>query len=214
VDGDSSPDERVSAFHGLREGDVTVLSSVSLLSEGFDEPIVSCVLLLRPTDSKGLYIQQVGRGLRQHRLKRDCVVLDMVGNTARHGCLVGPRAYRWEGDGEEPAAKGDGVDNDSSNNSPNPTTGDERCENRRQLIRCRQCAALYYYTCKECSHCHVKRKDSLQVRRARVLAIRSGNEPPIPSAPLTSTSGKPGKGDALGSTQDRENAMQPSASVS
>ena len=40
------------------------MSSVGVLSEGFDEPRVECVLLLRPTQSRGLYIQQVGRGLR------------------------------------------------------------------------------------------------------------------------------------------------------
>jgi len=40
------------------------VSSVGVLSEGFDEPRVECVLLLRPTQSRGLYIQQVGRGLR------------------------------------------------------------------------------------------------------------------------------------------------------
>ena len=43
----------------LRLGDTLVVSSVSVLSEGFDEPLVSCVLLLRPTESRGLYIQQV-----------------------------------------------------------------------------------------------------------------------------------------------------------
>ena len=76
--------------------------------------MVGCVLLLRPTQSKGLYIQQVGRGLRPspkatpkggsegsggeggEGSKTCCVVIDMVGNTARHGPITGPVTYRWE----------------------------------------------------------------------------------------------------------------------
>ena len=54
------------------------MSSVGVLSEGFDEPRVECVLLLRPTQSRGLYIQQVGRGLRT------CAPVS-PGNTATDG---------------------------------------------------------------------------------------------------------------------------------
>jgi len=64
VDGDTRPADRTAALRGLKAGLVDVVSSVGVLSEGFDEPAVSCVVLLRPTTSRGLYIQQVGRGLR------------------------------------------------------------------------------------------------------------------------------------------------------
>ena len=72
---------RDALFERFAAGELTVLSSVGVLSEGFDEPRVGCVLLLRPTTSKALYIQQVGRGLRTAPGKRDCVVLDQSGNT-------------------------------------------------------------------------------------------------------------------------------------
>ena len=52
------------ALSCLRSGGVRVLCNVDVLSEGFDEPSVGCVMLLRHTESRRVYVQQVGRGLR------------------------------------------------------------------------------------------------------------------------------------------------------
>ena len=57
------------------------------MSEGFDVPQVSCVVLARPTKSKALYFQQVGRGLRLAENKEDCLVLDQSGNVIEHGFI-------------------------------------------------------------------------------------------------------------------------------
>ncbi|KAA0152260.1 hypothetical protein FNF28_07058 [Cafeteria roenbergensis] len=65
VEASTKEADRDAAFDALRTGETRVLCSVGVLSEGFDEPAVGCVLLLRPTQSKSLYVQQVGRGLRR-----------------------------------------------------------------------------------------------------------------------------------------------------
>lgn len=62
-----------------------LLANVNVLTTGFDAPNVDCVVMLRPTASPGLYYQQVGRGFRICPGKKDCLVLDYVGNIMRHG---------------------------------------------------------------------------------------------------------------------------------
>ena len=58
---------------------------VNVLTEGFDAPHIDCIVLLRPTLSAGLFSQMVGRGLRIHEDKRDCIVLDFAGCIEEHG---------------------------------------------------------------------------------------------------------------------------------
>ena len=74
-------------YQQLAEGEILVLSSCAALSEGFDVPAVNAVILSRPTKSKALYFQQLGRGLRlsPETEKQDCIVLDQAGNVLRHG---------------------------------------------------------------------------------------------------------------------------------
>lgn len=66
-------------------GAVRVLVTVDVVSEGFDVPAASCAILLRPTQSLGLYLQQVGRVLRPAPGKDAALILDHVGNVPRHG---------------------------------------------------------------------------------------------------------------------------------
>ena len=75
-------DAVVAAFDA---GSVQVLVTVDVVSEGFDIPAASCAILLRPTQSLGLYLQQVGRVLRPAPGKDHALVLDHVGNVHRHG---------------------------------------------------------------------------------------------------------------------------------
>ena len=83
---DKTPDEeRRRIFAAFNAGRVTVLSSVGVLSVGFDSPLASCGVLARPTLSLALHIQQTGRVLRPHEGKTDCLLLDHVGNVYRHG---------------------------------------------------------------------------------------------------------------------------------
>jgi DNA repair protein RadD len=69
------------------------LTSCDLISEGFDVPAVVAAVLLRPTKSLGLYLQQVGRALRVFPGKKKAVILDCVGNVMKHGVPDADRAW-------------------------------------------------------------------------------------------------------------------------
>ncbi|MGC9963420.1 MAG: DEAD/DEAH box helicase family protein, partial [Acidimicrobiales bacterium] len=77
---DSPPEDRRQALVDLAAGRVSVVFSVDLFNEGVDVPVVDTLLLLRPTDSPTLFLQQLGRGLRLAPEKDVCTVLDFVGH--------------------------------------------------------------------------------------------------------------------------------------
>jgi superfamily II DNA or RNA helicase/HKD family nuclease len=81
--GDSSEEDRERALRELAQGTIQVLFSVDLFNEGVDLPTVDTLLLLRPTDSPTLFLQQLGRGLRKSPGKLACTVLDFVGQHRR-----------------------------------------------------------------------------------------------------------------------------------
>ena len=85
IDGETPADERQAMYKRLRNEETLVLSSVNVLSEGFDEPSVTVGLMARPTKSQGLYMQQVGRILRlsPETGKTRAVLLDQAGNVFR-----------------------------------------------------------------------------------------------------------------------------------
>ena len=92
VTGSMSTEERDEAISGLADGRTQVLCSVDVVSEGTDVPAVSAAILLRPTQSEALYLQQVGRILRPQPGKI-AIVLDHVGNTFKHGFVDDVRAW-------------------------------------------------------------------------------------------------------------------------
>lgn len=78
VHGDMPGEERARALAAFRAGRLQVMCNVAVLTEGFDDPGVSCIAMARPTRSEGLYAQCVGRGTRLHPGKADCLILDFV----------------------------------------------------------------------------------------------------------------------------------------
>jgi superfamily II DNA or RNA helicase len=83
--GSTDPVRRDQVVQRFAAGDLQVLVTVDVVSEGFDIPAAGCAILLRPTQSLGLYLQQVGRVLRPALGKAAAIVLDHVGNVHRHG---------------------------------------------------------------------------------------------------------------------------------
>jgi superfamily II DNA or RNA helicase len=71
--------DRRDALRDLRDGKLRVVFSVDLFNEGIDIPSVDTLILLRPTDSATLFLQQLGRGLRREHGKTVCTVLDFIG---------------------------------------------------------------------------------------------------------------------------------------
>ena len=91
--GSTDPVRRDAAVAQFASGELQVLVTVDVVSEGFDIPAAGCAILLRPTQSLGLYLQQVGRVLRPAPGKTHAVVLDHVGNVHRHGWPDDPREW-------------------------------------------------------------------------------------------------------------------------
>ena len=93
VDGGMKADQRADIMDRFRAGEVSVLTSCDLIGEGFDVPDCAGVLLLRPTQSLTIYLQQVGRALRVKADGSKAVILDHVGNCYKHGKPDDPRKW-------------------------------------------------------------------------------------------------------------------------
>ena len=97
VDGETNVDERDAAIKKFESGEIRVLSNVELFGEGFDLPAIEVAILLRPTQSLGLYLQQVGRALRPSPGKTEAIILDHAGNVQRHGLPDEERSWSLNG---------------------------------------------------------------------------------------------------------------------
>lgn len=116
LDGSAPPDVRRNVVRAYREGRIKVLTSVDLFGEGFDLPELGAAILARPTQSLGLYLQQVGRALRpvyaegfdldtiEGRMaaqaagpKPHAFILDHAGNFQRHGAPDEDREWSIQG---------------------------------------------------------------------------------------------------------------------
>lgn len=126
-------------------GNIRVISNVDLFGEGFDVPAIEAAILLRPTQSTGLYLQQVGRALRTSEGKERAIILDHAGNALRHGL---PDEIRdWNLDAK-------------------PKTKRERDSDIPPLKQCDSCYAVHppAPTCPVCGHEYeVKAREITQV---------------------------------------------------
>jgi superfamily II DNA or RNA helicase len=84
LDGSTDPESRAKAIEDYSRGDVQFLVNCALFTEGFDAPATACVAVARPTQSRALYAQMVGRGTRLSPGKTDCLVLDFHPKNTRH----------------------------------------------------------------------------------------------------------------------------------
>ena len=129
ADGSLDDATRTRILSGLGNGTVDVVTSCDLISEGTDIPAITAAILLRPTQSLSLFIQQVGRALRPVPGKEFAYVLDHVGNCLVHGLPDEPREWSLEGEAkrkkkkkdDEPAIKVKQCDKCYAVHSPAPT---------------------------------------------------------------------------------------------
>jgi superfamily II DNA or RNA helicase len=131
IDGTLTPADRRELVAKLGDGRLHGLSACEIVSEGFDLPVVTTAILLRPTKSLGLHLQQVGRVLRLHPSKTHAIILDHAGNLHRHGLAEDPR--EWSLDGRPKAKKG----------APAPT---------KTCPQCFCCLSPAVRVCPECQH--------------------------------------------------------------
>jgi len=96
VHGNLSPTERGRILGALRSGSLDCVANCAVLTEGYDDPSIGAIVLARPTRSKPLYIQMVGRGLRPHPGKDHLLLLDLVGASSQHDLSQAPTLLEQE----------------------------------------------------------------------------------------------------------------------
>lgn len=77
-------DERRAILERFKAGGLQFVVNVGVLTEGFDAPSTSCIAIARPTKSRALYAQMIGRGTRMAAGKENLLVLDFAGQAGRH----------------------------------------------------------------------------------------------------------------------------------
>lgn len=90
-------DTRYAILADFRKGIVRWIANCAVLTEGYDQPNVNCVCVVRATRSKSLYLQMLGRGLRTAEGKSDCLVLDFAGASTTHSPIQAPILFGIEG---------------------------------------------------------------------------------------------------------------------
>lgn len=93
VSGDMDRSERAKALEDFRDGRIRVLANCMVLTEGYDEPSVTGIILARPTKSALLYTQMIGRGTRLHPGKQNVTIVDIVDVTRDHSLTTLPGLF-------------------------------------------------------------------------------------------------------------------------
>lgn len=93
VHGAMDAGERAMHLRNYSRGTIDVLCNCAVLTEGYDEPRTDCIVIARPTKSRALYTQMVGRGTRLHPDKTECLVLDVVEASRDHSLVTIPSLF-------------------------------------------------------------------------------------------------------------------------
>jgi superfamily II DNA or RNA helicase len=148
-DGTTPKEERDEIIRKFRNGEIRVLSNVDLIGEGFDVPDCDTIILLRPTMSLSLYIQQSMRALRYQPNKR-AKIYDLVGNVYRHNLPTIDRTYSL-------------IENNIKK------------ESQKVLLReCKNCFRVYQGLNRFCSHCNFdngKDQREIEMEKERELEL-------------------------------------------
>lgn len=87
VDSNLDMDNRSEIIEGFKQGKFKVLVNVGILTTGFDMPELDTIMMARPTQSKTLYLQILGRGLRLAKDKTECLIIDLVDTVKNHNIM-------------------------------------------------------------------------------------------------------------------------------
>jgi ATP-dependent helicase IRC3 len=93
IDGTTPTEKRRAIIDRLHRGETQIVANAMLLTEGFDSPSVDCIVVARPTKSRPLYQQMIGRGLRLHPTKQNCLVIDLTGSSSKHSLWTIPKLF-------------------------------------------------------------------------------------------------------------------------
>lgn len=154
IDGTIDRETRRDRVRALGDGRLQVLTSCEIINEGFDLPIVAAAILLRPTMSLGLHLQQIGRVLRPAVGKTNAIILDHVGNLKRHGFAEDER--EWTLGGREKSKR--------SKKDEEPKINVKQCE------KCFCCHAPAP-TCPECGFVYEAKGREIEQREGELVEI-------------------------------------------
>src|SRR5690625_3549672 len=129
IDGTTPKAERDEVIEEFRKGSIKIISNVDLIGEGFDVPDCSTVIMLRPTQSLSLFIQQSMRGMR-YRPEKTSIIIDHVDNVRRHGLPDAERHWSLKG-----------------------ITTNKESEPQIQVKECTNCFAVFSSSQKKCPEC-------------------------------------------------------------
>jgi DNA repair protein RadD len=154
LDGTLDRQERRRRVRALADGSLRVLTSCEIISEGFDIPVVTAAILLRPTKSLGMHLQQVGRVLRIAPGKDRAIILDHVGNCLRHGLAEEVREWSLEG---RPKKKKKASEDDDA----------------PPVRQCPQCYACHVPApiCPECGHTYEAKKREIEQQDGELVEL-------------------------------------------
>jgi len=142
VDGRMDKDKRRQIIADLTQGRLQILTSCEIISEGVDVPHLECGIMLRPTQSLSLHLQQIGRCLRIYPGKTAAIILDHAGNALRHGLPDDPR--EWTLAGAERKGKRDDV--------PALRTCQQCLAIHRPAPKCPRCGHVYEVQSRKVDH--------------------------------------------------------------
>lgn len=129
IDGKTPKLVRDEIIQKFRDGEIKVLCNLDLIGEGFDVPDCSTVIMLRPTQSLSLYIQQSMRGMR-YRPNKTSIIIDHVGNVNRFGLPDMERTWSLE-----------------------PKKGSNQTKAEAPVKICKECFMTVLQTDNKCPHC-------------------------------------------------------------
>lgn len=166
VDGKMDHASRDAAVERFARGETLILSNADLLGEGWDVPAIEVVILLRPTASLSLHLQQIGRGLRVLEGKTEALILDHAGNTIRHG--LPDDDFEWTLDDREKRKR----KQDSEPGVPIRTCG--QCFRvHRVAPKCPACGYVYPVQAREVEE---KEGELQELSREQIAAMRKAEE--------------------------------------
>jgi len=158
IDGEMPEIEREKVLKKLDDDEIKVISNCMVLTEGWDKPKISAVIIARPTKSYGMYIQMVGRALRPYPNKIDTIILDHSGAVYEHG-----------------------FPEDAGNWSLKTTTRKEKEKItkekvEKQPLTCTECYSVYKPTkddpsCPQCNHIPTKKEKQVLIKSGRLIEL-------------------------------------------
>jgi DNA repair protein RadD len=157
MDGETPREERKETFDRFRSGETKIICNVGVLTTGIDLPNASCVIDAKPTKSKMLFVQTIGRGLRTEPGKDNLKILDHAGNHLRLGLVTDIGQARLD----------DGKERQSS------TKPRERTAPLPRL--CDGCKAVVAHGAKVCSCCGAPMRSLTTVRAAEGTLVELGS---------------------------------------